>query len=194
VPGLIVAATAAPLAAELAALAEILVPVTVRLRAGRGGEGCGVVWRGDGLIVTNAHVVRRGSVRARLWTGEPLDLRLVALDPERDLAALEAPGRRLAPARPGDPGALRVGELLVALGHPLGVANAVSLGVVHQLVRDEGGALRWIAADLRLAPGNSGGPVAGVDGRVLGISTLIAGGLGYAVPAPAVERFLREAA
>ncbi len=192
-PRLLAAATAAPIGAELAALAESLRRVTVRLRVGGGGEGCGVVWRRDGLIVSNAHVVRGRAVRARLSTGELLDLRLVARDPERDLAALEAPGHRLVPARRGDPAALRPGELVVALGHPLGIADAASLGVVHQLVRDEAGALRWIAADLQLAPGNSGGPLAGVDGRVLGINTLVAGGLGYAVPASLVASFLDEA-
>lgn len=192
-PRLIAAATAAPIGAELAALADGLRRVTVRLRMSGGGEGCGVVWRRDGLIVSNAHVVRGGSVAARLSTGEVLDLRLVARDPERDLAALRVRDRRLAPALRGDPAALRPGELVVALGHPLGVADAASLGVVHRLVADEAGALRWIAADLQLAPGNSGGPLAGVDGRVLGLNTLVAGGLGYATPVTVVERFLDEA-
>ncbi|HYC31173.1 MAG TPA: S1C family serine protease, partial [Gemmatimonadales bacterium] len=83
--------------------------------------------------------------------------------------------------------------LVVALGHPLGVPNAAAIGVVHRLLHDDRGALRWITADLQLAPGNSGGPLAGVDGKVLGINTLIAGGLGFAVPAPVVNRFIREA-
>ena len=186
--------TAAPIALELAAIAAALARVTVRIRAGSGGEGCGVLWEDGGLIVSNAHVVRGSGARARLWSGEVVDLRLVARDPARDLVALAAPGLRLPPAERGDAERLRAGELVVALGHPLGVANAVALGVVHQVVRDDTGALRWIGADLRLAPGNSGGPLAGVDGRVVGINTLIAGGLGYAVPVPAVERFLREAA
>jgi serine protease Do len=186
--------TAAPLGLELAELAGALARVTVRIRAGGGGEGCGVFWGGEGLIVSNAHVVRGGGARARLWNGETMDLRLIARDPELDLVALVAPGRRPAPAERGEADRLRAGELVVALGHPLGVANALALGVVHQLLRDETGALRWIGADLRLAPGNSGGPLAGVDGRVVGINTLIAGGLAYAVPVPAVERFLRGAA
>ena len=102
------------------------------------------------------------------------------------------PGGLLA-APLGDAAALRPGELVVALGHPLGVTNAFSLGVVHEVVREPGGAPRWIAADLRLAPGNSGGPLAGADGRVVGINTLVAGGLGYALPVPLIARFLRRA-
>jgi serine protease Do len=190
---LLAAAVASPIGDELAVLAERLSRVTVRLRTNGGGEGCGVVWP-SGLVVSNAHVVPGRSVRARLWNGQPLDLRVAARDTGLDLVALEAPTGGLIAARLGDAESLRTGELVVALGHPLGVANAVALGVVHHVTRDEQGRLRWIGADLRLAPGNSGGPLAGVDGRVLGINTLIAGGLGYAVPVPAVERFLREAA
>ena len=191
-PQAVAVPTAAPIGGELAALADALARVTVRIRSGSGGEGCGVIWGAHGLIVSNAHVVRGAGARARLSTGEVVDLRVLARDPGLDLVALAAPGLRLAPAARGDPARLRAGELVVAVGHPLGVANAVALGVVHQLTRDESGALRWIGADLRLAPGNSGGPLAGVDGRVIGINTLIAGGLGFAVPVPAVERFLRE--
>ena len=188
------ALTAAPIGAELAVLAEALSRVTVRLRTGHGGEGCGVVWPAEGLIVSNAHVVRGSRARAWLWTGEAVDLRVVARDPELDLVALEGSGSPRRAARLGGAETLRAGELVVALGHPLGVANAVALGVVHHLTRDESGLLRWIGADIGLAPGNSGGPLAGVDGRVVGINTLIAGGLGYAIPVPTVERFLRGAA
>jgi serine protease Do len=191
-PRAIPAPVAAPLGAELALLADGLARVTVRLRAAGGGEGSGVVWR-DRLVVSNAHVVRGTRSQARLRSGETLELRLLARDADLDLAVLASP-IPLRPAEIGRADALRAGELVVALGHPLGVANAVALGVVHRLLHDDGGALRWITADLQLAPGNSGGPLAGVDGRVLGVNTLIAGGLGFAVPAPVVERFLREAA
>ena len=185
------APVAAPLGAELAALAERLARVTVRLRVG-GGEGSGVVWR-DRLVVSNAHVVRGTRAEARLRSGEILELRVLARDTALDLSVLASPVPLVA-ADIGPAEALRAGELVVALGHPLGVPNATSLGVVHRLLRDDRGALRWITADLQLAPGNSGGPLAGVDGRILGINTLMMGGLGFAVPAPVVERFLREAA
>jgi serine protease Do len=179
--------------AELAALAETLRRVTVRLETGGAGEGCGIVWRSDGLVVTNAHVARAGSARVRLDHGEAVQGRVVARDPSIDLAALAIGANGLTAATPGDAEALRPGALVVALGHPLGVPNAVSLGVVHEVVREPGGVVRWIAADLRLAPGNSGGPLAGADGRIVGINTLVASGLGYALPISLIRRFLRRA-
>lgn len=189
---LFAAAVAAPIGQELAAVAERLARITLRLRAGPAGEGCGVVWR-EGIVVSNAHVVRGRRVEATLPDGGAVELRLLARDPERDLAVLAAPAS-LARATLGDAERLRPGELVVALGHPLGVPNAAALGVVHRLVRGTGGALRWITADLQLAPGNSGGPLAGADGRVLGINTLMTGGLGFAVPGPVIERLLGEVA
>jgi serine protease Do len=179
--------------AELAALAGGLRQVTVRLQVGGAGEGSGVVWRPDGLVVTNAHVARGRTARVRLDSGELLVGRVVAREPALDLAALFVEARGLAAARLGEAARLRPGELLLALGHPLGVANAISLGVVHKVVREADGQPRWISADLRLAPGNSGGPLAGVDGRVVGINTLVAAGLGFAVPASVVNAFLRGA-
>lgn len=178
---------------ELAALAERLRRVTVRIQVDSAGEGSGIVWRQDGLVVTNAHVARGRGAGVRLPGGELVEARLVARDPSGDLAALSLPFGGLDTATPGDPATLRAGELVVALGHPLGVPNAVSLGVVHQVVRGPDDVPRWIAADIRLAPGNSGGPLAGVDGRIIGLNTLVAGGLGYAVPVSAVVRFLRRA-
>jgi serine protease Do len=179
--------------AELAALAGGLRQVTVRLQVGGAGEGSGVVWRPDGLVVTNAHVARGRTARVRLDSGELLVGRVVAREPALDLAALFVEARGLSAARLGDAARLRPGELLLALGHPLRVANAISLGVVHEVVREADGQPRWISADLRLAPGNSGGPLAGVDGRVVGINTLVAAGLGFAVPASVVNAFLRGA-
>ena len=179
--------------AELAALAERLRRVTVRLQIGGAGEGCGIVWRPDGLVVTNAHVAGGRTARVRLEDGATFEGRVLARDPSVDLAVLAIAARGLIAASLGDTAALRPGELIVALGHPLGVANAVSLGVVHEVVREPDGTPRWVAADLRLAPGNSGGPLAGADGRVVGINTLVAGGLGYALPVPLIARFLRRA-
>jgi serine protease Do len=179
--------------AELAALAENLRRVTVRLQIGGAGEGSGVIWRPDGLVVTNAHVARGRTARVRLDSGETLEGRVVAREPALDLAALLTGAGHVPAARLGDIARLRAGELVVALGHPLGVPNALSLGVVHELVREPDARLRWIAADLRLAPGNSGGPLADADGRVVGINTLVAAGLGFAVPVSLVNAFLRRA-
>jgi serine protease Do len=177
---------------ELAILADGLRPVTVQIRMGRGGEGSGVAWSTDGVIVTNAHVARGARAEVRLWDGRVVEGRVVARDPDTDLAALQVRAP-LVPALRGDPAAIRPGELIVAFGHPLGVANAVALGVVHQVVRAGDGSPCWIRADVRLAPGNSGGPLVDVAGRLLGVNTLIAGGLGHAVALPVIEGFLSRA-
>ena len=128
----------ARLDAELAALAERLRRVTVRLQIGGAGEGCGIVWRPDGLVVTNAHVAGGRTARVRLDDGATFEGRVLARDPSVDLAVLAIAARGLIAASLGDTAALRPGELIVALGHPLGVANAVSLGVVHEVVREPG--------------------------------------------------------
>jgi len=100
-------------------------------------------------------------------------------------------GVTLAPAATGHPTDLRTGDLVVALGHPWGITGAIALGIVHA-VEARRGAPRWIRADIRLAPGNSGGPLADARGRVVGVNTLIAGGLGVAVPTTTVSRFLDQ--
>ncbi|HUQ80412.1 MAG TPA: trypsin-like peptidase domain-containing protein, partial [Gemmatimonadaceae bacterium] len=91
----------------------------------------------------------------------------------------------------GHPTDLRTGDLVLALGNPLGITGALALGVVHAVERRRG-APRWLRADIRLAPGNSGGPLADARGRVVGVNTLIANGLGVAVPVTTVLRFLSD--
>ncbi len=184
------ALAALPIAKELAVVAATLRQVTVRVRVGGAGEGAGVLWRPDGLVVTNAHVARGEAGRVSTSDGRSFDARVVARDPRLDLAALRIPGSDHVAAKQGGPLALRAGELVLAFGHPLGISNALSLGVVHHVAVDESGEPRWIRADIRLAPGNSGGPLADADGRVVGVNTLVAGGLGYAVPLSVVSRFL----
>jgi serine protease Do len=86
---------------------------------------------------------------------------------------------------------LRVGELVIAIGNPFGFIGALTTGVVHAIGRVPGlGPMKWIQADVRLAPGNSGGPLADAQGRVIGINTMIAGGVGLAVPSNTVSRLL----
>ena len=177
---------------ELAAVAERLRRATVQVRGRGPGGGSGVIWRPDGLIMTNAHVARGPRATVELWDGRVLAATVTARDPQRDLAALAVDASDLPAAPVADSGALRVGELVLAVGNPFGVVGALTIGIVHATgAASEGGRQRWVQADVRLAPGNSGGPLADARGRVIGINSMIAGGLALAVPSNAVERFLR---
>ena len=182
--------TLEPLAAAAAAMAAELARVTVEVRgrgrgAGGAAVGAGVIWHPDGLILTNAHVAH-GDVTVVLADGRARGARLVARDPRRDLAALVVDASGLPAARIGDSGALRVGELVLAVGNPLGLVRALSAGLVHAV------GPRAIHADLRLAPGNSGGPLADARGHVVGLNAMIVGGLAVAVPSREARRFVRE--
>lgn len=168
--------------------------VEVRLRGANAG-GSGVIAGADGSIVTNAHVARGENMAVTLWDGRELPAKLVARDPRRDLAALQVEADGLPAAIFGDSGALRVGELVMAIGNPLGFIGALTTGVVYALGSlPNFGRQNWVLADVRLAPGNSGGPLADAYGRVIGINTMIVNGLGAAVPGNAVTAFLRRGA
>jgi serine protease Do len=183
--------------AELEELARQLRAVTMRIHS-RGsrfdGVGSGVLWfrRGHLLVVTNAHVVpgRRGDdTQIEDHSGRVVEGHVLARDRERDLALLsltDAPGEWVRPATLGSGRTVRTGEVVVALGHPFGIPGALSVGVVHAATSDSD---RWLLADIRLAPGNSGGPLATLDGAVIGINAMIVRGLGVAVPAGAVAAF-----
>ena len=178
------ATTDAQLFAGFATLAERLRSVSVEVRGRRHGAGSGIVWSGDGLIVTNSHVVPGSSAVVRLADGRKFDTTVVKRDRWRDLVELRAKARNLPSASIGDSGTLRVGELVVAVGNPLGQVGALATGIVHATGR------RLIEADVRLAPGNSGGLLANARGEVIGVNSMIARGLALAVPAREVERFL----
>ena len=186
-----------PLAQALAEVASGLRRSTVEVRTGGAGVGSGVIWTADGVVVTNAHVARSDVITLVLWDGRTLSGRVTARDRRRDLATIVITGGGnadgLRPATIGHPSTLRTGDLLVALGNPLGVTGALALGIVHALEPGHAGRPRWIRADIRLAPGNSGGPLADARGRVIGVNTMIAGGLGIAVPVTTVARFLSDA-
>ncbi len=172
-------------------VAERLRRSTVHVRVGAHGGGSGVILDGGGLVVTNAHVARAERAGIELWDGRRVEAAVTARDPRRDLAALRMGGSDLVPAALGDSDRLRVGELVIAVGNPLGFSGALTTGVVHALgpVRAVGRE-PWVQANVRLAPGNSGGPLADARGEVIGINTMIAGGLGLAVPSNAVKQFL----
>lgn len=177
-------------------IAERLRRSTVQVSSGTGrnrGGASGVIWLSDGLIVTNAHVARSTRPRIELWDGRNFEASIAAYDARRDLAALRITADGLAPAIAGDSSALRPGELAVAVGNPLGFAGAVSTGVIHSIGALPGmGAQDWVRATARLAPGNSGGPLANAQGKVIGINTAIVNGLALAVPSRDVAEFLRR--
>jgi serine protease Do len=179
-------------AEECAALAERLRRSTVQVRDGRRGGGSGIIWRPDGLIVTNAHVVRGRGARIELSDGRAFDSVVIARDTRRDLASLKIQADNLPAAEIGDSDGLRAGQLVFAMGNPLGIAGALTIGIV-QAHNHIGGrrSPRWVQADVRIAPGNSGGPLADARGSVIGVNSMIAHGLALAVPSNAVERFLR---
>jgi serine protease Do len=131
-------------------------------------------------------VARDSGAKVALWDGSTHEATIVNRDTRRDLASLKIQASGLAAATAGDSSALRVGELVIAVGNPFGFIGALTTGVVHSLPSRQ----RWVAADVRLAPGNSGGPLADAQGRVIGINTMIAGGLALAVPSNAVGEFL----
>jgi serine protease Do len=178
------------LAAEIAATAERLQRSTVQVRIGREGAGSGVIWQPDGLIITNAHVARHAEATIELADGRVFEAEVAARDPERDLAALRVPAGDLPAAPLGDSDALRPGQLVVAVGNPLGLVGALTLGIVHTIAPAEGRRRLLVQADIRLAPGNSGGPLADARGRVVGINAMVGGGLGLAIPSNDVARFL----
>jgi S1-C subfamily serine protease len=169
--------------------------VTRRTRSGRmpAGAGSGVVLTGDGFILTSAHVVAgpgRGG-RAALTDGRELSFKVIGSDPFSDLAVLRADADDLTAAELGDAEALKVGQLVIAVGNPNGFESSVTAGVVSALGRSlparSGRTIRFvdnvIQTDAALNPGNSGGALADSTGRVIGINTAVAGiGLGLAVP------------
>jgi serine protease Do len=179
---------------EFGEVAERLRRSTVQVFAhGHDGGGSGVIWGADGRIVTNSHVARSERADVVLWDGRRLAAQLVSRDGRRDLAELKVAESGLPAAAAGDSDSLRPGELVIAIGSPLGFAGALSTGVIHSVGPISGmGRERWVGASVRLAPGNSGGPLADARGRVIGINTAIVNGLGVAVPSNAAVDFVRR--
>lgn len=178
------------------ALAETAARVTagvVEVRANGHGAGAGTIWRHEGVIVTNHHVAVHDRAEVALPDGRRLPAMVTARDERNDLAVLHVSAADL-PALPlGDARALRPGELVLAVGHPFGVRHALTIGVVSATPRPAapGRERELIAADVRLWPGNSGGPLTDARGRVVGVNAMVAGGLALAVPGHLAERLVR---
>lgn len=160
----------------------------------RDGGGSGTIWRADGLIVTNHHVVPGSSAEVVTWDDRAFTGRVIARDPANDLAAIRVDASDLEPLEAGEAAALKAGNVVFALGNPWGIRGSVTAGIVLSRgaanVENTVPVERAIRADLRLAPGNSGGPMVDSAGRVVGINSMIAGGMAIAIPVEAVVRFL----
>jgi serine protease Do len=172
-------------------IAEQLRRSTVLVHSGGRGTGSGVIWSSDGLVVTNAHVVRGSRVNVQLWDGREFEAAVLSRDSRRDLAQLRVDAENLPAASAADSSAVRPGELAIAIGNPMGFVGALATGVIHAVGPLRGlGRQSWVQADVRLAPGNSGGPLADAHGHVIGINTMVAGHLALAIPSNTVRDFL----
>src|SRR5258708_1860110 len=165
---------------------ELLRRSTVQIRGTsprRESAGSGVIWDAEGTIITNAHVLGKGTHLVELWDGRSLPAEIKTRDDQRDLAKLKlatiglpAAAFRSQPVRPG--------ELVVAVGNPLGFTGALTTGIVHAAGPFPGlGRRPWVQAAIRLAPGNSGRSPAGAAGQLVGINTTVLSS-GIALPIP----------
>jgi serine protease Do len=185
-----VLAGASQISAALAELASEIARGVVVVRGSRGSSGSGVIWDQPGLVLTNHHVVPGPSAELRLSDGRRVAARVVRRAPALDLAALAVEGGfggELA-SRVGDSSELRVGDLVIAVGNPMGERNAPSLGIVASQPQDV------LRLSITLRPGNSGGALVNARGEVVGIPHMVTGsGLALAVASQTVRRFLAGA-
>jgi serine protease Do len=167
----------------------------VQVRSGGRGIGAGVIWSPDGLVVTNHHVVAGGrrNVTVALHDGRTFDAEVVKSSGSMDLALLRPSGEAMnLPAAPiGDSDALRVGELVYAIGHPWGSVGAVSAGIIGGVGelrgRGRGSSARYVRSDVTLAPGNSGGPLLNARGEVVAINAMVFGRMALSIPTNVAE-------
>ncbi|MGQ9550214.1 MAG: S1C family serine protease [Roseiflexus sp.] len=189
---------AADIVAGFVDLAERARRSVVHLRGAGRGVGTGVVWQSGGFVLTNDHVVAGAGGRLRMQTldGRDLPVRIVARNPDLDLALLHTSADDLPPASIGDSSRVRVGELVFAIGHPWGQPWVATAGIVSGLGEAEtrnGQRIAFIRSDVRLAPGNSGGPLIDACGKVIGINAMVFGGdLAVAIAVHVVERWLND--
>jgi serine protease Do len=170
------------------------------------GMGSGVIVSADGLIMTNAHVVKGADeIKATLSDGRSFTAKVKGVDPESDIALIKIDASGLPTAKLGDSDKLRVGEIVVAIGSPFGLNKTVTSGVVSAKGRSNVGIIEYedfIQTDAAINPGNSGGPLVNINGEVIGINTAIATrsggyqGIGFAIPANSakliMEALLKE--
>jgi S1-C subfamily serine protease len=181
------------LSEAIAAIAAAVKPSVV-LIGQNGSHGAGVIWRADGIIVTNRHVIREDRVDVVLDDGRQLTGIVAARHPDRDLAVVKIAADELPAVRLGDSSTVRPGQIVIAVGHPPGYRSAATAGIVvaaGQAATLEGPRTGdWLQTDVTLRPGNSGGPLVDARGGVIGINTMVSGRLALSIPSSAVERFV----
>lgn len=184
---------------DLGQIIERIQPSVVQVRRGDRGAGTGVIWHEDGSIITNHHVVANAgtNLQVELQDGRVLNAYVVDSDPTLDVAMLKVTADNLKAAPAGDSSKLRVGELVFAIGNPWGQRGIVTAGIVSTLskvkVRNSNRTREYIASDVRLAPGNSGGPLLNAQGKVVGINAMIMGGdLSVAIPSNVVNAWAAQ--
>ena len=177
-------------------LVQQVLPSLVVVRGHRFGAGSGIVWDTTGLILTNNHVVGRRVPIVLLQNDGEYEARLVARDPDVDLALLSIEATGLTALKPASV-APRVGEMVFAFGHPWGQRNTVTRGIVSARVSAQnrrGDQLPVIRSDAPLAPGNSGGPLINARGEVVGINAMIVGGdQSVSIAASVASEFVQKA-
>src|SRR5258708_6785733 len=159
----------------------------VLVRGSMGSSGSGVIWDQPGLVITNHHVVPGAVAEVSVLGGRRLRAQVVRRAPSLDLAALRIEGDLPGGVRVGDSDRLRVGDLVVAVGNPMGERNAPSLGIIASAADD------MLRLSITLRPGNSGGALVNAHGEVVGIPNMVTGiGLALAVSSRTVRRFLNS--
>ncbi len=185
------------LADQMAATIASIQPSLVIVQGKRDSAGAGVVWRQQGIILTNNHVLNGSEPKVILPDGRQLAAQIIRRDEEIDLALLRVEARDLQPAHVALQGQPRTGELVYAMGHPWGERNFVTVGIISgqgELETRGGRRVAFLRTDARLAPGNSGGPLLTAGGQVAGINTMILGGdQGLAISAQVAEDFASQA-
>ena len=180
-------------AVAAADIVERVLPSVVQVNHQR-GNGTGVIWRADGQIVTNSHVAHEGRAEVVLADGRRFTGIVAVRHPDRDLAIIKIEADELPVPDIGDSATVRPGQIVIALGHPVGYRNAASLGVIvaaGQAATERGPRTGdYLQTDVALLPGNSGGPLLNAGGQVIGINTMVSGRLSLAIPSMAVERFV----
>ncbi|MBZ0319731.1 MAG: serine protease [Anaerolineae bacterium] len=169
----------------------------VQITNGERSIGAGTIWHSEGLILTNAHVIHDETPSITLNDGRKFPAQVLYYNAELDLAALSIEASGLPTIEPGDSKHLKPGQWVMALGHPWGVRNAVSGGIVIGMGAEMPdipfSSREWVVVSLHMRPGHSGGPLIDTAGRLIGINTMISGpDVGVAIPVHVVKKFLKD--